>query len=52
MAKDNQSAVNNVNIDQSKIDVLKFDGTENFGMWRCEVMDKLNVQNLKVTLLL
>jgi len=35
----NQSTVKIVNIHQSRIDVVKFDGTSNFDMWRCEVMD-------------
>ena len=34
-----------------RIDVVKFNGTNNFGMW-CEVMDALNASNLKDTLLL
>jgi len=29
-----------------KIDVVKFDGTNNFRMWRCEVIDTLTVINL------
>ena len=33
-----------------KIDVVEFDGTNNFGLWRCEVMDALNAQNLEDTL--
>jgi len=33
-----------------KIDVVKFDGKNNFGMWRCEVMDALTVSNLEDTL--
>ena len=36
----------------SRIDVVKFNGTNNFGMWRCEVMDALNASNLEDTLLL
>ena len=52
MAEVNQSMVKTVNIHQSKIDVVKFDGTNNFDMWKCEVIDLLNVQNLKDTLLL
>ena len=35
-----------------RIDVGKFNGTNNFGMWRCEVMDALNASNLEDTLLL
>ena len=33
-----------------KIDVVKFDGKNNFGMWRCEVMDALTTSNLEATL--
>ena len=43
--------VKTMNIHQSKIDVVKFDGTNNFDMWRYEVMDALNVQNLEDKLL-
>ena len=32
--------------------MVKFNGTNNFGMWRCEVMDSLNASNLEDTLLL
>jgi len=49
MAKINQSTVKIVNIHQSKIDVVKFDGI-NFGMWRCELMNALSAQNLEDTL--
>ena len=30
-----------------KIDMVKFDGTNNFCLWRCKVLDALNAQNLK-----
>ena len=33
-----------------RIDVVKFNGTNNFGMWRCEVMDTLTTSNLEDTL--
>jgi len=33
-----------------RIDVVKFNGTNNFGMWRCEVMDALMASNLEDTL--
>ena len=33
-----------------KIVVVKFDGTNNFEMWRCEVMDVLTTSNLEDTL--
>ena len=32
-----------------RIDVVKFNDTNNFGMWRCEVMDALNASNLEDT---
>ena len=33
-----------------RINVLKFNGTNNFDMWRCEVMDALTASNLEDTL--
>ena len=51
MAKINQSTVKNVNIHQSKIDVVKFDGTINFDMLKCEVMDVLTASYLEDSLL-
>jgi len=30
------------NVHHMKIDVMKFDGTNNFRLWRCKVMDALN----------
>jgi len=33
-----------------RIDVVKSNGTNNFVMWRCEVMDALKVSNLEDTL--
>ena len=33
------------NIHNLKIDVVKFNGTNNFELWRCEVLDALNEQN-------
>ena len=32
--------------------MVKLDGRNNFGMWRCEVMDALTASNLEDTLLL
>jgi len=52
MARVSQSMVKSMNIHQSKIDVMKFDCTNNFGMCIWMVIDALNVQNLKETLLL
>ena len=33
-----------------EINVVKFDGKHNFGIWRCEVMDALTTSNLEDTL--
>ena len=38
------------NFHHLKIDVVKFNGTNNFGLWRCNVLDALNAQNLKDSL--
>jgi len=40
------------NVNHMKTDVVKFDGTNDFDLWRCEVLDALNAQNLENTLLL
>ena len=37
-------------VSNSKFDVEKFDGTNNFGMWHCEVQDVLFQQELDVAL--
>jgi len=50
MADNNQSTVKTVNVHQSKIDVVKFDGTNNFSMWIFEMMDVLIASNLKDSL--
>ena len=34
----------------AKFEVEKFDGTNNFGMWQCEVMDVLVQQELDIAL--
>lgn len=39
-----------VTVHSTKIDVAKFDGVINFGMWMCEMRDALNAQNLEETL--
>ena len=39
-----------VNLHPMKIDVVKFDSMNNFGMWRCEVMDALMTSILEDTL--
>ena len=38
------------NYHHMKIDVVKFNGTNNFGLWRCKVLDELNAQNLEDSL--
>ena len=50
MAGESQSTAKSVNPHPIKIDVVKFDGTKNFGMWRCEVMNALTTSNLEDTL--
>ena len=50
MAGDSTSTVKFMNPHPLKIDVVKFDGKNNFGMWRCEVMDALTASNLEDTL--
>ena len=37
------------NIHRLRIDVVKLDDTNNFELWRCEVLDALNAQNLEDT---
>jgi len=50
MVGESQSTVKSVNPHLMKIDVIKFDGKNNFGMWRCEVIDTLTTSNLEDTL--
>ena len=50
MAGESQSMVKSVNSHPMKINVVKFGGTNNFGMRRCEVMDVLTTSNLEDTL--
>jgi len=47
MVRDSQSAVKSINHHPTKIDVVNFDSTNNFKMWRYEVMDVLTTSNLK-----
>ena len=42
-----QSMMRFLNPHLMKIDVVKFDDTNNFGLWRCEVMDALTTSNLE-----
>ena len=50
MAGYSTSMVKFMNPHPLKINVVKFDGKNNFGMWRCEVMDALTASNLEDTL--
>ena len=50
MAEESQSTVSSVNSYPMKINVVKFDGSNNFWMWRCEVTDALTPSNLENTL--
>ena len=50
MAGDSTFTVKFVNPHPLRIDVVKFDGRNNFGMWRCKVMDALTTSNLEGTL--
>ena len=50
MAGDGISTVKFVNPHPLKIDVVKFDGKNNFGMWRCKEMDALTASNLEDTM--
>jgi len=50
MVGESQSVIKSLNQHPMKINVVKFDGKNNFGMWRCEVMDALTASNLKDTL--
>ena len=49
MAGESTSSVKFMN-PHPRIDVVKFDGKNNFGMWRCKVMDALTASNLEDTL--
>jgi len=50
MARDSTPTVKSVNSHPLRIDVVKFDGKNNFTMWRCEMMDALTASNLENTL--
>jgi len=50
MTESSKSSVKSVRHFLTKIDVMKFDGTNNFGMWRYEVMDTLTASNLEDSL--
>ena len=44
------SHVARTTVHNAKFEVEKFDGTNNFGMWQCEVRDVLAQQDLDITL--
>ena len=50
MAENSTSSVKSLNPHPLRIDVVKFDGKNNVGMWRYEVMDALTISNLEDTL--
>jgi len=50
MAEEDTSSGKLMNPHSLRIDVVKFNGTNNFGMWRCEVMDALTASNHEDTL--
>jgi len=50
MARDGTSMVKFVNPHPLRIDVVKFDGRNNFGIWRSEMKDAMTASNLKDTL--
>ena len=45
----NPSAIR-MTVSNAKFEVEKFDGTNNFSMWKCEVMDVLIQQELDIAL--
>jgi len=50
MTGDCTSTMRFVNPHPLRIDMVKFDGKNNFDMWRCKVMDVLTTSNLEDTL--
>jgi len=50
MAGESTSTGKSMNSYPLRIDVVKFNDRNNFGMWRFEVMDSLTTSNLKDTL--
>ena len=50
MTGDSTSMTKTMNPHPLKIDVVKFNGKNNFDIWICEVMDALTVSNIKDTL--
>ena len=50
MAEDSTSMVKSMNPHPLKIDLVKFDGKNNFGTWRYEMMVGLTASNLEDTL--
>ena len=50
MTGDSTSMIKFVNPYPLRIDVVKFEGKNNFGMWRCKMMYVLITSNLEDTL--
>ena len=50
MVGDSTSTVKSMNPHLLRIDVVKFNDKNNFGMWRSEAMDALTASNLEDTL--
>ncbi|KAI5313660.1 hypothetical protein L3X38_042836 [Prunus dulcis] len=50
LPKSQASHVARTTVHNAKFEVEKFDGTNNFGMWQCEVRDVLAQQGLDITL--
>ena len=50
MAESSTSMGKSVNPHPLRIDVVKFNDKNSFGMWRCEVMDALTASNIEDTL--
>ena len=50
MAENSTSSVKIMNPHPMKIDVMKFDGKNNFEMRKCKMMDALTASNLEDTL--
>jgi len=50
MAWDSQSSMKSMSHNLTKIDVVKFDSTNNFGMWKYDMMDALTTSNFEDSL--
>ena len=50
MASSSSTSMRTVTVSSAKIDVEKFDGRNNFGLWQSEVLDGLCQQDLDIVL--